>query len=263
MDLQGVRILVTRPADQASAMMQQIQDRGGIAFLAPMIRIEPPADWDECDAQIGRLQEYSGVVFTSANAVEFFLNRCADKGIGRAVPSGLAVYAVGTKTADALRESGLVPVFIPSSFSGADLAAHFRSRDLQGRRFLLPRGDQGRGEVESGLQLAGATAVPVVVYRTVGPDAASAASVRAALAECSIDVVTFTSPSAVEYFMNVLDEELRAIARASLVVGVIGETTADAARQRGLPVQVIAGTATGEGLIESLAAWDSTVQPSL
>ena len=37
-------------------MMQQIQDRGGIAILAPMIRIQPPVSWDEFDAHINRLQ---------------------------------------------------------------------------------------------------------------------------------------------------------------------------------------------------------------
>lgn len=243
-------------------MMQQIQDRGGIAILAPMIRIQPPVSWDEFDAHINRLQDFSGIVFTSANAVEFFLDHCAEKGMGRTVPSGPEVYAVGMKTAGVLEKYGVLPVFFPSWFSGADLAAHFRTRDLRERRFLLPRGDMGRDEVAAGLQQAGATAVPVIVYRTVGPDDASAASVRAALAKRSIDVVTFTSPSAVEYFVNLLDGDLLPIARASLIVGVIGGTTADAARRLGLPVQVVAETATGEGLIEALAAWNSTVQPS-
>jgi uroporphyrinogen III methyltransferase / synthase len=261
MDLQGVRILVTRPAGQADAMMQQIRDRGGIAILMPMIRILPPASWDECDAQIGRLRDFAGIVFSSTNAVEFFLDRCAEKGAGRAMPPGMLTYAVGAKTAEALRESGLAPAFIPAEFKGAELAAHFRSQDLRGRLFLLPRGDQGRGEVEAGLQQAGAMAVPVVVYRTVGPEDASASAVRAALAGRSIDVVTFTSSSAVDHFMQVLNEELRLVARTSLIVGVIGGTTADAARHLGLPVQVIAETSTGEGLIESLAAWNSTVQP--
>ena len=243
-------------------MMQQIQDRGGIARLAPMIRIQGPVSWDECDAHINRLQDFSGIVFTSFSAVGFFLDRCAEKGIDCTLPPEPRVYAVGSKTAEALKRAGLLPVFFPSSFSGADLAKHFRTQDLRGRRFLLPRGDLGRGEVAAGLERAGATAVPVIVYVTVGPDDASAATVRAALAERSIDVATFTSPSAVEHFMKILDSDLRAIARTSLIVGVIGETTADAARRLGLPVQVIAETATGEGLVEALAAWNSTVQPS-
>ena len=263
MDLHGVRILVTRPVGQAHAMMRQIQDRGGIAILAPMICILPPVSWAECDAHINRLHDFSGIIFSSANAVEFFLDRCAEKGIGRTLPSGPGVYAVGTQTAAALKNSGVVPAFVPSSFSGADLAAHLRTQDLRGRRFLLPRGDLGRGDVAAGLLQAGATAVPVIVYRTIGPDGASAATVRTALAEHSIDIVTFASPSAVEHFVNLLDGDLLAIARTSLIVGVIGGTTADATRRFGLPVQVIAETATGEGLIEALAAWNSTVQSSL
>ncbi len=259
MDLHGVRVLVTRPAGQADAMMEQIQDRGGIVILAPMICILPPASWDECDEHINRLRDYSGIVFTSANAVECFLDRCAEKGIACAMSSGPEVYAVGKQTAAALEKSGVLPVFFPSSFGGAGLAAHFRTQDLRGRRYLLPQGDLGRSEVAAGLLQAGATADRVIVYRTVGPDGASAATVRAALAERSIDIATFASPSAVKHFVNLLDGVLLAIVRESLIVGVIGGTTADAARRLGLPVEVIAATATGEGLVEALAAWNSTV----
>ena len=131
-------------------MMRQIQDRGGIAILAPMICILPPVSWAECDAHINRLHDFSGIVFTSANAVEFFLDRCAEMGLGRTMPSGPGVYAVGKQTAAALEKSGVVPAFFPSSFSGADLAAHLRTQDLRGRRYLVPRGDLGRGDVAAG-----------------------------------------------------------------------------------------------------------------
>lgn len=262
MDLRGLRILVTRPAGQAGDMVRSIEAHGGIAVCAPMIRIVPPVQWDECDAHAGRLREFAGIVFSSANGVEFFLNRLGGTGSDRAQLATTPVYAVGRKTARALEHAGIAPAFVPASFSGAGLAAHFRTQDLRGQRYLLPRGDSGREEIADALGLAGAVVVQVIVYRTIGPDEASAAVVRAALAGRSIDIVTFASPSAVRHFAALLDGDLRRRIAGDLVVGVIGETTAEAAREFSFPADVVAGAATAEGLIDALVSWNPAVQQS-
>ncbi len=237
-------------------MAEQIEARGGIAITVPMIRILPPVGWDACDAQIDRLADFAGVVFTSSNAAKYFLNRCAERGAGGTLPGRMQVFAVGPKTARYVEHAGMTPAHVPSTYSGARLAAHFRAQDLRGRRYLLPRGDIGRDEVMEALRLAGAVVTPVTVYRTVGPDEVSAARVRSILAERAVDIVTFASPSAVGHFAGILDPELTSLVKSGVVIAVIGGTTADAARRSGFPVHVIAGTATGEGLIEALALWN-------
>ncbi len=256
MNLHGVRILVTRPSAQARPMAEQIKALGGIAITVPMIRILPPVQWDACDAQIDRLAEFVGVVFTSSNAAKYFLNRCAERGAGGTLPGRMHVYAVGPKTARYVEHAGMSPAHVPSTYNGAELAAHFRAQNLHGHRYLLPRGDIGRDEIAEALRLAGAVVTPVIVYRTAGPDDASAARVRSLLADRAVDVVTFASPSAVEHFAGVIDAELTSLVKSGVLVGVIGGTTADAARRSGFPVHVIAGTATGEGLIEALVSWN-------
>lgn len=260
MDLCGVRILVTRPKDQAGALARLIEAAGGIALCAPMIRILPPENWESCDEQIGRLHDLTDILFSSVNGVEFFLRHLAEMGIDRTKLGSMAVFAVGAKTASALQKSGVQPFFVPATFGGEGLASHFRSQDLKGHRFLLPRGDLGREESAEGLRQAGAVVIPVVVYRTAGPDDISAAFVRTALASRSVDVAVFASPSAVEHFVRILDPGLREAAKEYLVVAAIGETTAAAVRRAGFPAPVVARTATDEGLIEALMSWDRSAQ---
>jgi uroporphyrinogen-III synthase len=252
MDLRGIRILVTRPRDQAGAMARLIEAAGGIALCAPMIRILPPDKWDECDHAIEHLHSFAGVAFTSVNAVEQFLHRMAGKNCPPARLASKAVYAVGEKTGRALQKSGVQPVFLPSTFNGKELASHLREQHFGGGRFLLPRGSLGRDDVAEGLREAGASVEPVVVYRTVGPDDASAAFVRTAIGSRSIDVATFASPSAVEHFVSILDTGLLEAARSQLVIAAIGETTASTVRQAGLREPIVARTATSEGLVEAL-----------
>lgn len=260
MELRGARILVTRPKDQAGTLARLIEAVGGIALCAPMIRILEPESWDACDAAIAHLHEFSGIVFSSTNGVEFFLRRLGDRGIDYGVLRPLTILAVGSKTATALRKAGVEPSFVPPTFSGAALVSHFPDSDLHGRRFLMPRGNLGREESAEGLRDAGATTVPIVVYRTAGPDDVAAAFVRTGIASRSFDVVTFTSPSAAVHFVQILDPDLLARVKRETVVAVIGATTAEAVRAAGLPIAVVARTATVEGLVESLAQWNPSLQ---
>lgn len=259
MDLRGVRILVTRPRDQAGAMARLIEEAGGIALCIPMIRILPPESWEECDHAIERLHDFTGVVFTSVNAVKRFLHRMAEKHCSAARLAGKSVYAIGDPTARFLQSHGVQPLPALSTFSGRGLAAQLRNQEFAGKKILLPRGSLGRDEVAEALREAGAVVVPVVVYRTVGPDSESVAFVRTAMASRSVDVVAFASPSAVEHFVRALDAEHLEAARSGLMVAAIGETTAAAVRLAGLREPVIARTATSEGLVEALVMCEQTL----
>ncbi len=260
MDLHGVRILVTRPAEQSRDMVHEIGTRGGVPVTAPMIRILPPLSWVECDACIAGLGDFAGIVFSSANAVRLFLHRCTAAGSNAALLQRAKIYVVGTKTAAALVASGLTPAFVPDVHNGAELADHFRSQDLSGLRFLLPRGDLGRPEIAEGLRMCGARVVDLIVYRTAGPDAAAATVVRKVLDDRAVDVATFASPSALEHFAAIVNPQQRETVRTTVVLGVIGETTAAAAARLGMPADVVAQKATGKGLIDALHEWNGTLK---
>ena len=70
------------------------------------------------------------------------------------------------------------------------------------------------------------------------------------------DVLTFTSASTVQGFAQALGGDAAAVAAAhGKTVACIGPITADAAREYGLQVDVIADTFTAAGLLDALEAY--------
>jgi uroporphyrinogen-III synthase len=102
----------------------------------------------------------------------------------------------------------------------------------------------------TGLAAAGASVDSVVVYRTL-PSELGRAELQALLGETAIDILTFTSPSAVRNFVERLDDAALKTA-AGCLVGAIGPVTAEALRDVGLPADVVAERAGVQELVESL-----------
>jgi uroporphyrinogen-III synthase len=94
--------------------------------------------------------------------------------------------------------------------------------------------------------------VSVIVYRTAGPDAATAAAMQAEMRSDGSKALLFASPSAVEEFCGIFGVEERARVLRGCVIAVIGPTTGAAATRCGIPVHVVAGMSTDASTIEAL-----------
>lgn len=253
--LEGRRIIITRPEEQAGEMAHATRELGGVAVLLPMIRIQPAEDTTRCDLALRELKTTDAVAFTSANAVRFTMNRAAAIGLAPTSWDGREVYAVGSKTADTARRYGLSVTVVPGEFSGADLATALSERPWKGKRVLLPRSDIGRDDLLKSLAAAGADVMPVVVYRTVGPDDTSARLMRQEVLKGSAAIITFASPSAVRNFGRLFSAEELSVYGPGLTVAAIGATTQEAIAALALPVQIVAKEATSGGLIASVASY--------
>ncbi len=106
---------------------------------------------------------------------------------------------------------------------------------MDGVRVLLPRADIGREVIADQLREAGAAVTEVVAYRTILEDSQREGDpdIYGMLLEGRIDVVTFTSPSAVRNFAKIYGADQVADLLKNTVVATIGPVTADAARQLG------------------------------
>lgn len=256
--LDGLRVIITRPEGQGAKAAEAVSLAGGIPVLLPMIRILPPGSYAACDEALLHRREYHGMVFASTNAVHALFRRAKALGMPADAWRNVGAFAVGPKTADALNEYGIAARAVPAASTGAALGALLGSMDVRGKRFLLPRGDRGREEIADALATAGAEIVPVVVYRTAGPDAATASALRDILRSAGRKALLFASPSAVEECCRIFDAgELEHLLHGC-VVAVIGSTTAAAAARCGVPVHGIAATPGDEGLVEALVAYVST-----
>jgi uroporphyrinogen III methyltransferase/synthase len=127
---------------------------------------------------------------------------------------------------------------------------------MHGVRVLLPRADIGREIIGEGLREAGAIVTEVVAYRTILEDAQREGDpdIYGMLLDGRIDVVTFTSPSAVRNFAKIHGADQVADLLKNTVVATIGPVTAEAARQLAIPVTIQPATFTVPALVDAIAA---------
>lgn len=253
----GTRVLVTRPREQAKEMVDRLAALGAETIEAPMIRIVPPEDIGPLRRAAANVDEYEWVVFTSANAVQSFMSVLLEGDRDVRSLKGPRLCTVGTGTAERLARYGIKADLIPDEFRGeAVVKALAADGSLAGLRVLVPRADIGRDIIADGLRSAGAYVSDVVAYRTVLEDAQvdGAPDVYRLLLDEAIDIVTFTSPSAVRNFAAIYGKEQTVDLLSHTVVAVIGPVTAEAAVQLGLTVSVQPAVSTIPGLVDAIAA---------
>ncbi len=252
----GKRVLVTRPREQAAELCDALAALGAEAIEAPMIRIVPPEDPEPLREAVARAGDFDWIVFTSGNAVQAFLAAllAGDQDV-RAL-KGPRLCTVGTATAEKLTTFGIKVDLIPSEFRAEALVQALVARgSLQGARVLFPRGDIARDVVSEGLRRAGAEVTEVIAYRTLIEDAQREGEpdIYGMLLERTIDVVTFTSGSAVRNFAKIYGEEQVADLLRNTEVAVIGPVTAQAAQQLGIRVSIQPGTYNIPALVDAIA----------
>lgn len=251
MSLHNRVILVTRPHTQAGELVRDIEGRGGTAVVVPMITIDPPPSWKECDEAIGRLADYDALLFTSVNAVESFFGRAILIGVPQERFSSLMTIAVGEKTAAAIALFGARVDGIPDHYSGAALITLLGGA-YAGKRMLLPRGNIARADLADALQGTGAAVETVCVYVTGKPDGLAAESLARRVLAGEFDVITFASPSAAVNFASLFSAQDLARIPDCAKVAVIGPSSADAASALGLPADMVASESTARGLVRCI-----------
>ena len=253
----GRRVLVTRPREQARDLVDRLRTLGADTVEAPMIRITPPDDPTPLLQAAEDPSAFDWIVFTSANSVEGFMTALLSHHRDVRALKGPKLCTVGPGTAERLRRYSVVADVVPDEYRAeAVVAALVAQGPIEGVRVLLPRSDIGREIVAEQLRSAGAIVTDVIAYRTVldelqregDPD------VYGLMLEGRIDVVTFTSASAVRNFVRVYGADQVTDLLKNTTVAVIGPVTADAARQAGISVSVQPASYTIGSLVDAIAA---------
>lgn len=247
--LEGRRIVVTRAPAQSKELRGRLEELGAEVVLLPLVRFLEPENTADLDGAIRSLEEFDWIIFTSANAVTFFLRRC--RALGCRPASGRPkIAAVGSATRLALENEGLQPSLVPGEFSGAELAAKL-SPVIFGTNVLLPRSDRATEELPSMLRKAGANLTEVIAYRTAGPETFDRSLIEA-IRNGQADAVTFFSPSAFREFQNLLGPDAVDKWNSRVAIAAVGPVTAEAIRGAGLPVAIEANEATTSSLVTAL-----------
>lgn len=246
--LAGRRVVVTRARAQADALAEALEALGAEVVRFPTIRIVPPEDPRPLRRAAAGAGGFDWIVFTSANAVEAFLDTVAGTESGVPSLASVRICAIGDSTAAELARFGVRAHLVPPEFVTDSLArALMGAGDLRGSRILLPRASIARPELPDALRARGAEVVEVQAYRTVA-DGEGADRVRALLREGEVDVVTFTSGSTARSFVRL------AGSTGGAKVATIGPVTSRVVRELGLPVDAEAEVHTAAGLAAAVGA---------
>ena len=243
----GRRVLVTRTRAQAFELVAALRAEGAAPVELPVIEVVDADDGGAAlRAAAGALGSYDWVVLTSPNGARRLLDAVeATDGDARRF-AGARVAAIGPGTAAALGAGGVRADLVPERFVAESLLDALGDAPPEGGRVLLARASVARDVLPEGLRARGWAVEVVDAYRTV-PATLTEAERHAA---ASADIVTFTSSSTVERFLDVVAPDV-----VPPVVACIGPVTAATARARGLTVDVEASQHTIDGLVAALRSW--------
>ena len=222
-------ILVSQPAPNESSPYLEIAKKEKIKIdFKPFIHVEG-VDAKELRTQKIDLSQFTGVIFTSKNAIDHYF-RLAEE-MRFAVPDSMRYICQSEAIANYLQKHIVYRKrkisFGEKNFS--DLASLFKKHPNE--KYLLPSSDVLNADIPATLDKANADWTRAIMYKTVCSD----------LSEIKIkdyDMLVFFSPqgirSLLENFKDFKQEETK--------IAVFGTTTQNAAEESGLKVDVMAPT---------------------
>lgn len=242
--LSGRTILVTGSEDRVPVLSKALTREGASVIRLPTVRIVPPADFAPLDAALREWSSWDWVVFTSAHGVDATAARARQIHVSLRDTRG-RIAAVGPVTRAALQRNGLPADVMPPEYLTEEIVKVMG--DVTGKRVLLPRSRISRQALPEALRARGAQVVQVNAY-----DAVPAARARRGVGTSPIDCVVFTSPSSAENLTALISEKEFAKLLKRTPAAAIGPVTAEAVRQLGFRVTIVAKEHTIDGLVQSL-----------
>ena len=246
----GKKILVTRAREQASLLIDQLEDLGAECLEAPAIKIVPPASFAALDESIARLATYQWLIFTSVNGVDYFYRRLRVAGLDSRALGSLKIAAIGSQTAEHLERQGIIADIVPLEFRAEGIVAALEGRFQPGDKILIARAAAARDILPTQLAAAGAVVEVVEAYRTEIGDV-DGAFLTEKLGAGEIDLITFTSSSTVTNLLGILGPQgVPLLSRVKSAC--IGPITAMTCQEYGIRPDIIADEYTIKGLVEAI-----------
>ena len=201
--LSGKRVLATGSRYIVRELEQVLELYGAETVSVSLIESRPL--WNkELEHALAEAGNYQWIVFTSSNGVELFfaLLRKQEIDLRRFMHAKFA--AIGRKTAQMLKHYGFLCDFVPSGFSGADLAREWIPTLKEGERVLLLRAKDGSPVLAQKLSEAGIPFADISLYET-WVDERRKEELNRLIKE--VDYVTLASGSAVRALEKMWERE--------------------------------------------------------
>jgi uroporphyrinogen III methyltransferase/synthase len=274
--LSGLRVMVTRGEGQAGTLAEKLKKLGAFVISLPLIRVvreSKKIDENKIYKAVKNIAEYDYLIFTSANAVSAFFERYFLQGMDARALYGKKIISVGKVSSFELKKYGIVPDIIPSEPSQEGIINILKNTGLKGKKVLFPQALRINGELPDFLASCGAILENLQVYETIMPDESkeSMNEIFNSLKKTGKNIglpenldlssflVTFTSYSTVENFVNALDDIQKGLLKKIVDSGVkfasIGRKTAEYALGFGIKSDIISKDVNIDSLVEEIVSF--------
>ncbi|WP_455221065.1 uroporphyrinogen-III synthase [Kaarinaea lacus] len=252
--LQGVTVLVTRPAHQVEHLCQLIEAQEGTVFRFPLLSIKGPSHPEALVNIVQRLPQFDIAIFISPNAVDFGV-QAIQKHNG--LPATIKIAAVGQGSVRQLAQLGIrTDIFPKQQFNSEALLAMDEMQSVAGKHIVIFRGEGGRELLADTLRARGAHVEYAECYRREKPKQ-DANELAGQLSQGNIDIITLTSSESLQNLYDLVQEPARS-SLLKLPIVVISERTQQQAKQLGFQLPaIIANKAGDEELVQALINWRS------
>src|SRR5215469_1491066 len=206
--LSGFTVAVTaaRRADEIGGLLVR---RGASVLHGPALRIVPLADDTDLHKATAELiaAPADTVVATTGIGFRGWMEAAEGWGLADQLVAAFGpatLLARGPKATGAIRAAGLREAWSPESESSAEVLQRLLSEGpLHGRRIAVQLHGEPLHDFTDALRNAGATVIPVPVYRWMAPvDVGPLDRLLEAIVAGSVDAVTFTSALAASGLLN-------------------------------------------------------------
>lgn len=232
------KTIILTGSSVVQSVQQLIKLHGGNVLSYPLIETVEKVSKEE-QTYLSNLSNYQWLIFTSQNAVTYFIAKCERHHIQ--LPKSVKIAAVGNKTAQTLKQHHIEVDFMPSVFSA----------DVFVKEFLLDEGEQAlflKGNLAKNTIHEATGADEWIVYETQPCKQFIQPFIESLKVEKQ-PIVLFASPSAVEVFAEHISPTIR---WTDVKCASIGHVTTSALTKYGVTPIVQPKIYTMQAVIEQL-----------
>ncbi|RSD23332.1 uroporphyrinogen-III synthase [Mesobacillus subterraneus] len=245
--LQNKTVMIPRGKAHAKPFSELVARYGGIPVEIPLIAFRPVAATEGLRHKLNNLHTYDWIIFTSNVTVETLFSFIKDN---QGEMPRIAV--IGEKTKEVLDIIGQKVDFVPGEYVAEGFVEEFLPLVRQEERILIPKGNLARDYISRALMAKGAVVEELIVYETYLPDESRDKLVQM-LSERSLDILTFTSPSTIDHFMEIVEGHELTDRLSDCIIACIGPVSKRKAEDRGLKVHAMPEKYTVEEMLKSIS----------
>lgn len=251
----GKKIVVTRSTEQIFDLSYKLTNGGALVYEVPTIAFAIPSDnFNSLNIALNKISEYELVIFTSINGVTRFFEYIKQQNKDARIFAKCKIAAIGEKTKEALLKFGILTDIIPQKYIAEELANEiintYKNKKI---KVLIIRSENARTTLVDILSNFGYEVDIANMYKTIKGDFKKE-YLHDLLLNNQIDLITFTSSSTFENFINEIDISLihNLIKSNKLKIASIGPITTKTCQKYNIDVHIEATKHTIDGLVQKI-----------